>query len=456
MGTFVNVLGDVNIPEEKKEAFIADALRLIDQSGLFLLSSQTAFDNRFWLMRKPFFINDCLEVTYSYFEDDFWEEAGLYNKGAHVFSGKIGGRQYNVAVQALYLLMESYSDSFCFSFNDSTNIPYDLEKWISCVLDREFTLHWRHDLWKVYEIVDDEYRNEFNKYQYFMLTFSPGKVRAQSYYSIYACLNGIKKLAASDSDKKKEYMEDSIYFKLIMNTCSDMMRFRESCGLDEEEQISLLIEFLNDKQHTDIQKYLPDYKEDMTFIGGYLIFRRVYVRIISEVYGKDFYELWEHVKNKTTSEDEISKIDYYVTIAVTTKDNKTPEYTTEAIFKVSSDDRLYWWRRDGDVTISDEMNAWFSKLNERFGELRSDLYDDDEILEWQKRFCGFLKQCLDKHVYFFEEAFYDFIGHFHKKEYRAWLMLLEEQLEELSDDKTRMRRLIALISNKELREQVFR
>ncbi len=48
MGTFIHTLGNLNIPEDKQEAFITDARIVAEKGGLFSQSYTSIFGSRLW------------------------------------------------------------------------------------------------------------------------------------------------------------------------------------------------------------------------------------------------------------------------------------------------------------------------------------------------------------------------------------------------------------------------
>ena len=77
--------------------------------------------------------------------------------------------------------------------------------------------------------------------------------------------------------------------------------------------------------------------------------------------------------------------------------------------------------------------------------------DDFSAVEWHERLVKFLGKHNDK-IKMFDATYCDFLNSFFKKEYRAWV----EMMEVLADnDITECRRLIAVLANHALRKKVF-
>ena len=154
------------------------------------------------------------------------------------------------------------------------------------------------------------------------------------------------------------------------------------------------------------------------------------VKLISIIYGLDFWKVWEDNKDKIGVTSSI----FYINSAI---DNRTEDQnvnfdpiTTEEFFGVQPEDRLYWWKEDGDVVIDSETRKWLEQMAEQHKVHVDTMSEEFSAVEWHG----------------------DFLNSFHKKDYRAWI----EMLEVLADnDITDYRRLISVLANQELREKVF-
>ena len=94
MGTFIGTLGTLSIPEEHRQAFLDDAKRVASQGGLFSGSLTRIFGKQLRLLSFPSFDPEgedkYADFTYSYFENDFWENAGIDLENCIPYSEKIG------------------------------------------------------------------------------------------------------------------------------------------------------------------------------------------------------------------------------------------------------------------------------------------------------------------------------------------------------------------------------
>ena len=124
------------------------------------------------------------------------------------------------------------------------------------------------------------------------------------------------------------------------------------------------------------------------------------------------------------------------------------EMSTDEFFNITSDDRLYWWRKDGDVGLTEDIRRWLGRLQKRHDELCHQ-HTEGDIQMWQKRFINLLAS--RPTVYCFEQLFFEFMGDMNSEVIRAAVILMEETTDNLQE----YRRLMAVMGNRELRQRAF-
>ena len=159
MGTFIMGYGKLTIPDSKKAEFLSDAKKVLYQAGLLSSHHNCAFKKEFRLMSFPDFDGNEADFTYSYFEDSFWENAGIDLENVELYSNKIGWLQFNKAIQALYILAESYSETPFIMYSYSRHTPPLALKWLRYVLKRDVRSPLRYDLWAALELIIQEEKN---------------------------------------------------------------------------------------------------------------------------------------------------------------------------------------------------------------------------------------------------------------------------------------------------------
>ena len=123
MGTFLHCAGEPHIPEDRQAKFRERMLRLLREGGMMSSEEVTLFGKKIFLLHFPEPDKDgFFRVWYNYFENDCWEDAGMYR--GHIYSGKVGWRQFCRVVAAARILEERSSDTPCFADLREADIPH--------------------------------------------------------------------------------------------------------------------------------------------------------------------------------------------------------------------------------------------------------------------------------------------------------------------------------------------
>lgn len=151
-----------------------------------------------------------------------------------------------------------------------------------------------------------------------------------------------------------------------------------------------------------------------------------------------------------------------------------PAISTEAFLNISDENRLLFWRPDGDVRISEETIAWFAELRTEFDEIMGRSGPLIEPKQFLPELMRTLRQACDdyQHIYFFEDLFHEFAENGSDRHIQAAVILLRNLMERYKDEveefkkahwpyelrkpgRLAIKRYIALLVNLELRQQVF-
>ena len=453
MGTFVRKHGKLSIPEEKKGTFLSDAASVSKGGGLFTRNFMQVFGKKLILISFPDFNDQDIkeyDFTYSYYEDDSWENAGIHRDPPYVYSEKIGWRKFNLAVQALYILAELYSDTPYITCNDSLNRPDLSIQWLRYVLKRELHYTWRKDIWSVLEMEAkrrSEYTDEVHLDMNFLHEYLGDEVDSMSLTKAVLILNDLRDfMTPEERENASKRKEGVISFPQALITLHDEIEiFKKESTLSEEEQTAFLFRFLNgfDGSKAENKELMNRYFRIM--ISMVVLPAPTSVRVIAEVYGKNFWSLWWQLKDQLSKED-IPPNEPVLDAALKLASYR--EMSTEEFFNITSDDRLYWWRKDGDVELTEDTKQWLKELKKRYDE-QLHYTKNDDIQMWQKRFVNLLVS--HPKVYCFEQLFFEFMGTMKSEMIRAAVILMEET----SDNIQEYRRLMAVMGNRDLRYGVF-
>ena len=383
MGTFIHDYGTLEIPQEKQEEFKKEALKIASQAGLFDCHYVNARNKEFLLLAPPSITNNELALDYSYFEQDRWEGVGINFEKMYVWSGKIGWQQFNAASQALYLLAETYSDKLCVSYPDAANRPVSTIKWLRYVLKKDLHLQWRKSIWNVIETINDQSTENMSEEECasFIDDIIGDVWNINDVAFTYAIFNGIKKIVEDyrNSEEYKKNQENDIWNAIDkeMGVYDAIEEYKRNSAIEETQQVQTLLDILacfgNNKKS--LNRKLT-YDERNYLLATICCPPQVSVKIICEIYKQDFWTLWEQIKDDVNRERGITK----------TADRVAEgELTTEEFFKVTSDDRLYWWDESGDVSISEETQRWLDQISSQHHQLCSTVEMENGIKEWQMR-----------------------------------------------------------------------
>ena len=337
---------------------------------------------------------------------------------------------------------------FMHGLNDSFNVPTSALMWLRYVLKRDdIHLEWRSHLWDIYEQMSlkQSYYAKDCTTQEFFDDFCGDIIDLNQLIDIQIVKDGAKFLIDKAEETEMQKSDKISMHKIMKKFYSDTLNYKTSSDTDEEQQLQQLLELfcLDIPSQGLILKNHPDLE---FYTLSRLLSPKAIIKVISEVYEKNFWELWKQVKDRIPHDCKSS----FVYKTITSYKHET--LTTEEFFRVNSADRLYWWSEDSDVKISEDTQKMFDEISERFSEIISSFNSSESIVikDWQKRLIS-LAEHKPHGIYFFEDMFYEFFGNFTNSKYRAWLILLEEY----QYNKRFYKQLHAVLANVKLREKVF-
>lgn len=497
MGTFAHYYGNVKIPEEKLPELTQRMLTMLEQGGIMKHERVSLFGKELGLLYSVDLDEDGRAVfCYSYFDDDFWEDAAYNSKTGKVSSNKIGWGDFSSNVLAAYVLMELYSEEYGLVAVGDSLYPgaWKVIGWINHLFEEQFKNVRLMDAWKVYRLLKKfDFYDTFEGMDYLKsLSLSPS-------YTIYAMLGTIRYLTvmypeivrsaaddktalyqvladnSEDSDGRlvvkmtENLSEIAINRYLEQTSCpklreaSDYMKTSEwkklyrkypsnnqhigFCGLTEVCASSL--ECLRDLERESKEeqlRYLKKillnheafYPEQDSFyypfwFASYLLPQEATLKVISDVYGLDFWELMQELEDCVDEKSEDWHEEYLKNCDISEPVRKISlgEMLHFEERGLSDDDRAYFWRPDGDVRFSDEMYRWMETLKAELLEIEG---EDGGLIEGKdfiKVFMEILEEANEifSRIYFFRDAFYEFLTHADHRRVQAAIILLKRLVE---------------------------
>lgn len=488
MGTFIGYYGDDKIVEDKREEFIKNVKRILKYGGMVQLDNVKMFGKDIGLMNPPIENEDGkILFHYNIFEDDFWETACFDTNKLDFYTGKVGSYEFNKVCSTIYILTEFYVKDFGLaSENSYIYNATEYIAWLNYILGTNFTNKRALNAWKIYESVRDEYHND----QTMNLVFNDSTDANAIDIAGLMTYAYVTRKHNSTWDELKNNLGETKNNNNFINiyTCVDRLtiivkEIKNDISFEELKNILLN----DDKLKESIQG--KDKLSSFSFFS-LLIPKVIGLKILCEVYAKDFWKNYEKEKELLKNASGVI-FDREIQELQPIKPITTPEFLyisdyslaffrtkAKTNYHISNDDLGYFWTEDGDIKFSNEYIEWIKYLKEKYKkilELDNNISNED-----------FLKTMIDtlyeinntfKRVYAYKDMFYEFLTNNTKKEYRAMLTLMKEILEEerekeeeimtninweLTDrnitfnpTRVKMKRFLALLANKELRNKVF-
>lgn len=392
MGTFGGYSGSKIIPEDKKEIFSQQMLKILNYGGMMNFEAIKLYGQEMGLL-KPVDINSKKDIWfhYNYFEDDFWETAGFKIKDCRLWSEKIG----NAERYALYRIELGYGEFFS-------------EKMFSKMIPREL------------KYAADE--REFEDLYYIVhgtltLENAESQIKSGTYSAdVLKCKRLLKKYFESAVENSREALWELLTKEYILR---------------EKENDSRL------KEIAEMSLRIP---------------ARVFVYLAVEIDGNmEFWEVWkelkgvvyqdEHRKNYTPKEVIQWKQEQQKNPVVPISTSKFLRQEESFIFYmppkelrdiedyyISDDDRLYWWDGSDEVRISTKTEQWLKGLVKQYKELGK----TKEYMEAKQDFQRFFWKtivAIDEYyerIYPFQTMFYEFLENGNREEYITAIVLLKK------------------------------
>ena len=450
MNGCVKQYGNRTIPKEKIENFMMDLGRVVDQAGLFATRHMRVYGEEFDLLCFPGDKGGGFIFNYSYFEDAVHDKVTIDVKTGEIHSSNLGFGKFGEAVQALYMLSGLYCEMLCLSDNCDEIIPFVKLRWLSYVLCRTITLQYHITIWDVYErFVRDNGENQTLSAMDFFHSYEGDETNFDTISTIVYVNDAINEEYIENCLKQKEPDDKSSYDFWVRSMARFLWLAKQNSEKSESELLDRYMRLLHN-----VSKIRAEIAAGVDASPVKELFATlappVTIKLIATIYNLDFWQLWSDNKDKIGV---TSSIFYDGSTEYKTEDeniNLEP-ITTEDFFGVKSEDRLYWWKEDGDVIISDKTQRWLDQMSEQHRSHIETMADEFSAIDWHQRLVKLLGKHKDS-IKMFEHLYCEFLNTFHLKEFRAWIEMLEVFAEsELSE----CRRLITVLANDSLRIKFF-
>lgn len=482
MGTFLDHIDrSQGIPEEKHDEFKERIKILFQNGGMMDLQRQSLLGKEIVTISPTDFRGNLIDFTYNYYEERQWENAGFSLEDFDVYSNKVGWSFFNWVMSAAHILQGLYSDGD-FLVIENEAITYNEKQyisWINSLFDEHFA--WKNwDRFKAVCIVRDYIGEDFDNDYHILDIEVKDFEETNSYGGIMSCLEmEVLNHGSEWIDKSIDEDEDKdLVISLIKPMKEKLQLFKKESLKDENEQIDDLLNGIN-KVMKEECIFLNDMNSnenyEKIFCISYLFTSPVILlKCISEVYKRDFWELFDRVKN-------------YHRIADKTLNKPLPAHKLSELLNISDDDMIFLWKKDGKIQFSEELELWFDELKSLFDENSKEKIIIENPLLWIIDLLHFAYENYVR-IFAFSSFFQESIENLNNQNYLILWKIFEDmchdeemlkngsviffnndsQSKKLKDDwcfidrneimnssRVKLKRYMALVANKELRKLVF-
>ena len=498
MGTFGGYSGPEIISVDKIEEFSNAVSKILYYGGMMHLRNVEMYSKKIILL-DPVTIKtgEDVDFYYNYFEEDSWENAGYIYGRQHFYTNKIGSNEFNYVVTAVRCLYELYDEGVGLAdINDEIVSSAYYTGWINHLLDADFSINRRFNLWEVvesYAFEHLEYNDEPIQSRHLMGIIPSYLMQYAGGVDLTDLLyidNGTEALCEAEV-MAGTYPADVLKCKKAIEGAV------EKCGA--EEAYSLILEMLKKEysvRESGCQEYIQTLAECSLSIHA-----RTILYLTCELLDKHFWVEWKSVKDEVYNDEKMPKYasDELLSYRKEGRERPIRKIKTSEFLKndgyftfygtpdelkgypnyyISDADRLFWWDGSDEVEINDETEKWLNKRVEEYKEALKGTPDECDTQQFVKKLIDLLfdVESRYKRVFAFQDMFYEFIANGSKKEYRAAVEVLRKLYDDNAEagkiiEKVRgswdlasknvtcnrgrmnMRRYLALLANVELRKK---
>lgn len=422
MGTYAGIFKESGsiIPESIRKEFTERIEALYQAGGMMEVEWVQLHGKKVAMIRKAEMNKDGMDFYYNYFEDDCWENAGFNNENCCVWSNKIGWRHFHMVVVAAYVLEELYTEGVSAAMVDGVPVTsWGYVGWINYLFHEKFHVK-NFDPWKLFEAF--HYWEEDQSSYIDWYDFGCKRYAFIGGCEIYAVLNGTQKALEVFGDKDKEELEN-LAMDGMKSAIEALKQYEKSNKADKESQLQKLMDMIRgyyEKSDRNIGSLKFD-DESLKSVCKYLRISdspAFIVKAISEIYNKDFWDLWTELRNvvKRKFVSLYGNDDYYI----------SPVSTADFLGQ-SPDDMIPFWKENCDFEFSKELWEWFKDLKNKFDSI---VNTDFEIKKPLKYILDLMEEADENYyrIYTFADFFEETLENLGDKRYQTLWKLYDDML----------------------------
>lgn len=498
MGTIAYYVGDNEIPEEKRSEFAQAIIKILREGGMMKVHKVSMFDKSIHLL-SPVELDSNGEVQfyYNYFEEDSWETASFDASKAEVYSGKIGYLCFNRVMCACYRLYEYYTKSF--GFAHANDICFDRKTigWLNYLLHKKYSVVRPLRLLEIYRF----YIKHKKEYGYcdedcFYYTEEAGKKQIKAkeviwseYYNLLYVYGGLKKVHETFGidDAELQTLPEKSYNRQLPILEKLIHELHNEYKWPLEKLLDVIDKIVNSVY--DYNKLSQENKDIYLRLLSSIFWttNEMLIKAIANEYKQDFWKLWDQTKH-VFGDSEPDWMHKNVPSVPTRKFLCGSPYNVMAwgekrerewysAYNISDDHRLYYYDNARKFKFSSQLLDWLDTISKRYQNVLKNTNKIPLYTDYLRQFIDVCTSCAsdDKGLYFFNDAFYEFINHSNSIQYWAAIELLkvlvtevpkgqyhksanfetfaEQQDDYYHDQRHKVKLFIALLANHKLRKK---
>ncbi len=498
MGTIAYYVGDNDIPEEKRDEFAQAIIKILREGGMMKIHNVSMFDKSIHLL-SPVELDSNGEVQfyYNYFEEDSWETASFDASKAEVYSGKIGYLCFNRVMCACYRLYEYYTKSF--GFAHANDICFDRKTigWLNYLLHKKYSVVRPLRLLEIYRF----YIKHKKEYGYcdedcFYYTEEAGKKQIKAkeviwseYYNLLYVYGGLKKVHETFGidDAELQTLPEKSYNRQLPILEKLIHELHNEYKWPLEKLLDVIDKIVNSVY--DYNKLSQENKDIYLRLLSSIFWttNEMLIKAIANEYKQDFWKLWDQTKH-VFGDSEPDWMHKNVPSVPTRKFLCGSPYNVMAwgekrerewysAYNISDDHRLYYYGNARKFKFSSQLLDWLDTISKRYQNVLKNTNKIPLYTDYLRQFIDVCTSCAsdDKGLYFFNDAFYEFINHSNSIQYWAAIELLkvlvtevpkgqyhksanfetfaEQQDDYYHDQRHKVKLFIALLANHKLRKK---
>lgn len=298
--------------------------------------------------------------------------------------------------------------------------------WINYLFHEHFPLKNR-DPWKLFEAMhndSDMEQEELSEYNWEDFVYDI--YGAIGYFEIKSVLEGTDAVimdvineSEPESEEEKGNAELSV-FDHMKNVRHFLREYRQDSSLDEQEQLSILLKMLRTYYEQDSPRIAGEFEDKklmkLLFSASLSDAPAFVIKSLAEVYEKDFWELWNQIK-------EVARRKWIYAGELT----EVPPISTMDFFNQDPDDMIIFWKGDGEIEFSENLRKWFLDLSDRYTEIIKSGFLIKSPMNWILNLMEYADENY-YHIYTFNNFWEETMEHLNDSRYLALWKIYDEML----------------------------